>query len=120
MATLGMNRWITLAPSGSQVAAWKMLGATVPPVTFTWYQRGAAKPVVLARRTVCVAQSDSTPPRFEYWFCIMARIWRTSRLLPPCEDAAGTAALGQLVAAMGMSGPVNVESEILSQSTWNL
>ena len=27
-------------------------GSTVPPVTFTWYQRGAAKPVVFPRRTV--------------------------------------------------------------------
>src|SRR5436853_7556832 len=40
-ARLGMNRCMTLAPSGSQVAACGMLGFTLPPVTFTWYQRGA-------------------------------------------------------------------------------
>ena len=53
-ARLGMKRCSTLAPSGSQVVACGRLAATVPPVTSTWYQRGAAKPVVLARRTVCV------------------------------------------------------------------
>src|SRR3954467_4580005 len=108
------------APSGSQVAACEMLAATVPPVTLTWYQRGAAKPVVLALRTVCVSHKDSTPPILVYWFCIMARICKASRLLPPCEGGLATAAFGQLVAEIGMSGPVNVESEILSQSTWNL
>jgi hypothetical protein len=35
-ARLGMNRWITFAPSGSHVADWTVLGATVPPVTFNW------------------------------------------------------------------------------------
>ena len=38
--------------------------------------------------------------------------------LPPEESAFGTAAFGQLVAARGVSGPVKVESERLSQSTW--
>src|SRR6185436_16109008 len=104
-ATLGMNRWMTSAPSGSHVAAWGMFGATVPPVTLTWYQRGAAKPAVLARCTVCVAHSDSTPPMLLYWFCIIARISRTSRVLPPREGAWARGALGQLVAAIGTSGP---------------
>src|ERR1044071_3114005 len=111
---------MTLAPSGSHVAACGMAGATVPPVTFSWYQRGAANPVVLARRTVWVAHRDSTPPMLEYWLCIIARIWSTSRALPPSEGALATFALGQLVAAIGISGPVNVESEMRSQSTWNL
>jgi hypothetical protein len=31
-----------------------------------------------------------------------------------------TAALGHAVAAMRASGPVNVDSEMLFQSTWNL
>ena len=43
-----MKRWITFAASGSQVAACGRLGATVPPVMFAWYQRGAANPVVFA------------------------------------------------------------------------
>src|SRR5437867_10850636 len=123
-----MKRWMTFAPSGSQVAACGMFGFTAAPVTSTWYQRGAAKPFGLpitstpGLRTVWVAHSDSTPPRFVYWFCIIALIWRTSRPteLPPREGAFGTPAFGQLVAARGVSGPVNVEVEILSQSTWNL
>ena len=110
---------MTLAPSGSHVAAWR-LAATVPPVTFTWYQRGAAKPVVFCLRTVCVAHSDSAPPMLVYWFCIIARIWSTSRRCRPATGHSGTLAFGQLVAAMGMSGPVNVDSEMRFQSTWNL
>src|ERR1700686_2520138 len=102
---------MTLAPSGSQVAACGRLAATVPPVTLTWYQRGAAKPVVFPRRTVCVTHNDSRPPRFVYWFCIIARICRTSRVLPPWEGALGTVAFGQLVAARGVSGPVKAEFE---------
>src|SRR5712692_8230084 len=96
-----------------------MLGATVPPVTFTWYQRGAANPLVSCLRTVCEVHSDSTPPIFVYWFCIMARIWITSRELPGVA-ALGTVAFGQLLLARGMSGPVKVEREMLFQSTWNL
>ncbi len=115
-----MKREMTFAPSGSQVAACGRLAATVPPVTLVWYQRGAAKPAVFPRRTVCEVHTDSTPPIFVYWFCIIARIWRTSRALPPCDSAFGTAAFGQLVAARGVSGPVKVDSEILFQSTWNL
>src|ERR1044071_3911648 len=111
---------MTFAPSGSQVAACGMFAATVPPVTSTWYQRGAAKPLVLPLRTVCVVHKDSTPPMFVYWFCIIARIWSTSRALPPSDGALGTVALGQLVAAIGVSGPVTVEREMLFQPTWNL
>jgi hypothetical protein len=88
----------------------------VPPVTFTWYQRGAANPVAL-RRTVCVAHSDSTPAMLLYWFCIMARICSTSSALPPCDGAFPTDAFGQLVAAIGTSGPVKLESATRSQST---
>src|SRR5919202_3612050 len=106
---------MTFAPSGSKVAACVMFAATVPPVTCNSYQRGAAKPVVFCLRTVCVAQSDSTPEMFVYWFCIIARICRTSRLLPPSDGAFGTDALGQLVAAMGTSGPVNVDVEMWFQ-----
>src|SRR5436309_8390038 len=116
-----MKRLTTLAPSGSQVAACTRLGATVPPVTSTWYQRGAAKPVVFARRTVCVSHSDSTPPILLYWFCTIARICSTSSkfAVPGCA-AFATVAFGQDVAARGVSGPVKVESEVRVQSTWNL
>src|SRR5581483_4144269 len=111
-ARLGMKRYITLAPSGSHVVACEMLGFTVPPLTSTCYQRGAAKPDVLPLRTVCVAHSDSTPPMFVYWFCIIARICSTSSALPPSDGAFGTAAFGQLVAADGTSGPVKVDCEM--------
>src|SRR5947208_12211752 len=126
-ARLGMKRFVLFAPSGSHVAACGILAATVPPVTFTWYQRGAATPlgwpvpVTPSLRTVCGNHNDSVPPKFVYWFCTMARICRASRsvAVPGCPEF-WTLALGQLVAAMGVSGPVNVESEMLFQSTWNL
>ena len=94
--------------------------AGTPPVTLTWYQRGAANPAVLARRTVCVAHSDSAPSMLLYWFCIIARICRTSSALPPCDGAFGTPALGQADGASGASGPVNVDRATWVQSTWNL
>src|SRR6266436_9066954 len=120
-ARLGIKRLSTFAPSGSHVVACGIEPATVPPVTLTWYQRGAANPVVFARRTVCGSHNDSVPPKFVYWFCTIARICRTSSsvAVPGCA-ALATAALGQLVAAIGMSGPVKVDKERLLQSTWNL
>src|SRR6266850_360072 len=120
-ARLGMKRWITFAASGSQVAACGRLGTTVPPVVFTWYQRGAANPVVFARRTVCGTHNDSVPPKLVYWFCTIARIASTSRSVAvPDWGALAGVAFGQLVAATGTSGPVKVDSEMLFQSTWNL
>jgi hypothetical protein len=108
---------------------WTTLAATVPPVTLSWYQRTAAAPVVGAlqfvfvalspRRTVCVTQSDSAPPILEYWACAIARIWSVSRLLAGV-GALGTFAFGQQVGASWVSGPVKVDVEILSQSTWSL
>ena len=56
---------------------------------------------------------------FEYWVCAIARIARTSAALAVVAAFAGVA-FGQQVGASGVSGPVNVEVEILSQSTWNL
>jgi hypothetical protein len=69
--------------------------------------------------TVWVTHSDSVPPMFEYWFCAMARTASVSRLLPPW-DGTVFGGLAHWVAAVGMSGPVNVDVEILFQSTWNL
>src|SRR5438132_4704336 len=119
-ARLGRNRYITLLPSGSQVVACKSGVAMVPPVTLAWYQRGAAEPLVSCRRTVCAVQRDSTPPIFVYWFCIIARVGSTSRLLPLSDGAFGACEFGQLVEVVGVNGPVNVESEMSFQSTWNL
>ena len=69
-------------------------------------------------RTVWLVQSDSAPPRFVYWFCIISRIASVSRLLPPCD---GTVLGGeaQLAGAIVMKGPVKVEAATLFQSTWN-
>src|SRR3954453_19050661 len=119
-ATLGIQRWTTFAASGSHVAACGITGLTVPPVTFTWYQRGAANPEVFPRRTVCDAHSDSVPPKFVYWFCTMARFESESSsvAVPGCGTPA--AKVGQLEAEIGMSGPGKVDSEMLFQSTWNL
>src|SRR4051812_8494666 len=118
-ARLGMKRCMTSVPSGSQVVPWGRLGATTPPVTLTWYQRAAPAPVALARRTVCVFQSDSTPPKLVYWLCIIARMARTSSAFPPRDGALAGAVDGHEVVASGVSGPVKVESEMLVQSTWN-
>src|SRR5205085_601526 len=103
----------TFAASGSHVVACTRFAATVPPVTLAWYQRGAAKPVVFPRRTVCGTHNDSVPPKFVYWFCTIARICRTSsRVAVPGWGAFPTAALGQLDPVPGASGPVSVDSEI--------
>src|SRR5438874_13834061 len=101
-ARLGMKRLVTFAPSGSHVVVCTVGEATVPPVTLTWYQRGAATPKVFDLRTVCGNHNDSMPPKFVYWFCTMARICRTSRsvAVPGCP-AFWTAALGQLVPVSG-------------------
>ena len=101
----------------------------MPPVTFAWYQRTLALPPVAAlqfefvaltlRWTVWSTQSDSAPPRFEYCACAIARIASTSAEFAVVEALAGVA-FGQQFGASCVCGPVNVEVEILSQSTWNL
>src|SRR4051794_23912485 len=120
-ARLGMKRFVMFAASGSHVVLCTVEAATVPPVTLIWYQRGAATPEVFALRTVCGNHNDSVPPKFVYWFCTMARICRTSRsvAVPGCP-AFPTAALGQAVGLIGVSGPVNVDEARLFQSAWNL
>src|SRR3954451_8133897 len=126
-ARLGMKRFVMFAASGSHVVDCTVEAATVPPLTLIWYQRGAATPfgwpvpVTPGLRTVCGNHNDSVPPKFVYWFCTMARICRASRsvAVPGCPTF-WTAALGQAVGLMGVSGPVNVDEPRLFQSTWNL
>ena len=106
-----------------------MFAATLPPVTLAWYQRTVALPPVVALQVVFVAltlrctvwstQSDSAPPRFEYWACAIARIESVSAAFAGVE-ALDTAAFGQQFGASCVCGPVKVEVETLSQSTWNL
>ena len=67
-AALGMKRFLE---SGLYVDAWRAL-PIVPPVTGTWYQRTVAW-LELLPATVWLSHSDSTPPMFVYWFCIIAR-----------------------------------------------
>ena len=112
-ARLGMNRF---NESGLKVAACRAL-PMLPPVTGTWYQRTAAW-LVLLPSTVWLSHSDSTPPTFVYWFCIMSRIGRVSRGWP---SFSGTVDGGdpQVVAVVESVGPVKVEFAVLAQSTWN-
>src|SRR6476469_4297381 len=122
-----MKRKNVFAPSGSNVWPWTTFAATVPPVTFRWYQRTAALPPVGALQVVFVAltlrwtvwstQSDSAPPRFVYWACAMARIASTSAGFAGVDALAGVA-LGQQFGCSCVNGPVNVDGETLSQSTW--
>src|SRR3954451_9079018 len=128
-ARLGMNRKKVFAASGSNDWPWTTFEATVPPVTFPWYQRTVALPPVVAlhvvlvaltpRCTVCAIQSDSAPPRFEYCACAIARIASTSAAFA-VVDAFASVAFGQQFGASWVSGPVNVDVETLSQSTCSL
>ena len=105
------------------------MAATLPPVTFAWYQRTLALPPVTALQVVFVAltlrctvwstQTDSAPPWFVYCAWAMALIARTSAALAGVDAFAGVA-FGQQFGASCVLGPVNVEVETLSQSTWNL
>src|SRR3954462_16026113 len=88
-ARLGMYRKNVLAASGSYDVPWMTFAATVPPVTFAWYQRTVpllvfAPPHVAVvnspRFTVWATHSDSAPPMFEYCTCAIARIDNVSAL----------------------------------------
>src|SRR6266480_7815218 len=103
-ATLGMNRFATA--SGFHVAACSAL-PTVPPVTGTWYQRTAAWEGELPW-TVWVSHSDSTPPMFVYWFCIISRMRSVSRLFP-LLDGTVVGARAHAVAVVESVGPRKVE-----------
>src|SRR5205823_9379881 len=89
----------------------------VPPVTGTWYQRTAAW-VASTPATVLESHSDSTPPRFEYWFWTIERSPNVSRSLP---SFAGTVPgpEDQVVAVIESVGPVKVEFAGAVQSAWN-
>src|SRR5438552_4302473 len=128
-ARLGMKRKNVFAPSGSKLEPWTTFAATVPPLTFAWYQRTVAFPPVVALHVVFVAltprwtvwstQSDSAPPMFEYWACAIARMGSTSAALAVVAAFPGVA-FGEQLGWRCVSGPVNVDVDGLSQSTWNL
>src|SRR3954468_14259054 len=128
-AKLGMKRKNVFAPSGSKVDPWATFAATVPPVTLAWYQRSVAFPPLVAlqfafvaltpRSTVWSTQSDSAPPIFVYWACAIARIGRTSAKFAGVDALAGDSS-GQQLGWSWVTGPVNVEVDGLSQTTWNL
>src|SRR5215217_8334872 len=113
-AKLGMKRF---AASGLKLAACTAL-PTVPPVTGTWYQRTAAWLAELPW-TVWEFQSDSTPPRFVYWFCTISRMPSASRSLP-FLDGTALGGLAHVVAVVESVGPLNVELAVFAQSTWKL
>ena len=66
-ARLGMNRCVE---SGPHVDCCEGEPAIAPPVTGSWYQRTRA---TFEDPTVWVSHSDSAPPMFAYWFCIIRR-----------------------------------------------
>ena len=64
-ARLGIQR--ATVESGAQVDCCSGPEVTtVPPVTLSWYHRGEVNAALPGFATVCVSQSDSTPPRFVY------------------------------------------------------
>src|SRR5919198_4527301 len=110
-ARLGMKRFIA---SGAQVDCWRTAPID-PPVTGSSYQRTCATLPPLP--TVCVSQSDSRPPMFVYWFCIISRYESVSSWLP---SFSGTVEGPTLNVETPVSvGPVNVEFAGVVQSTWN-
>src|SRR5215211_8569 len=113
-ARLGMNRFLV---SGAHVDCCVGEVASVPPVTASWYQRGCALFAVPPLPTVCVSQSDSLPPWFVYWFCIISRYVSVSSALPDCSGTVDGPTLN--VAVDAFVGPVKVELAGVAKSTWN-
>ena len=66
-----------------------------------------------------LTQIDSAPPRFVYCACAIARIDSVSAVFAGV-DAFATDPFGQQLGASWVTGPVNVDVETLSQSTWSL
>src|SRR5215207_3093090 len=111
-ARLGVNRCFE---SGASVACWRT-APTVPPVTGSSYQRTRAMFVPLLP-TVCVSHSDSRPPWFVYWFCIISRYVSVSSGLPFFSGTVDGPTLKLPID--GFVGPVSVEFVGVVQSTWN-
>src|SRR3954451_4223106 len=103
-ARLGMNRFFA---SGANVDCWRGDFAIVPPVTGSSYQRTCATFGAPPLPTVCVSHSDSRPPMFVYWFCIIRRYVSVSRLLPVFSGTVDGPTLK--VPEDAFVGPVNVE-----------
>src|SRR5262245_24248461 len=80
---------------------------TFPPVTSSWYQRGATSAVLPGLATECVSHVDSAPRMFVYWFWTIRRSRSESSGLPffTVTDEAPT----PHVASVTFDGPVNVE-----------
>src|SRR2546422_2170778 len=115
-ARLGIQR--ATVESGAQVDCCSGPEVTtVPPVTLSWYHRGEVNVVFPGLATVCVIQSDSTLPRFVYWFCTINRSRNVSSAFPlfAGTDVGATPQL----ASVTLEGPVSVELAVLFQSTWN-
>src|ERR1043165_2838534 len=112
-ARLGMKRFFE---SGAHVDCGRT-AEIVPPVTGSSYQRTCATFGDPPLPTVCVSQSDSRPPMFVYWFCIISRYDSVSRLLPSFSGTSPGPTLN--VEMPAFVGPVNVELEGVAQPTGN-
>src|SRR5262250_1999015 len=105
-ARLGIHRPTVLSGANVDCCSGPEV-TTVPPVTLSWYHRGAGRVVLLGFATLCVSHNDSMPPRFVYWFCIISRSASTSTAFPffagtdpgPCVHEA----------SVTLDGPVTVE-----------
>src|SRR5436189_5994959 len=112
-ARLGMNLFVAV---GAHVDCWRTL-ETVPPVTGSSYQRTCARFGEPPLPTVCVNQSDSCPPMFVYWFCIINRYESVSIGFPSFSSASPGPTLNTDTPTF--VGPVKVEFAGVVQSTWN-
>src|SRR5689334_2511368 len=113
-ARLGIHRATVL--SGAKVdCCTGPVVTTVPPVTLSWYQRGASSAMFPGFATLCVSQSDSAPFRFVYWFWTISRSCSASSAFPFFAGAVP----GPWVhdASVTLDGPVTVEFAVLLQST---
>src|ERR1041385_2133791 len=112
-ARLGMKRF---EESGDHVDCWRT-DEIVPPGTGSSYPRPCATFGEPPLPTVCVSQSDSRPPMFVYWFCIISRYDSVSRLLPSFSGTSPGPTLN--VEMPAFVGPAKVEFDGVVQSTWN-
>src|SRR5436190_15755857 len=101
--------------SGAHVDCCNGLDATLPPVTLSWYHRGADKLELPGFATVCVNQSDSTPLMLVYWLCTINRSRSESSALPFFAGTPVGATPHE--ASVTFDGPVSVEFAVLFQST---
>src|SRR5215471_13336530 len=105
-ARLGIQRPMVLSGAHVDCCTGPVV-TTLPPVTLSWYQRGAGSVVLLGFATECVSHSDSVPAKFVYWFCTINRSYNVSRPFPFFAGAKVGATVHD--ASVTLEGPVTVE-----------